>query len=86
MKKEEKTLRDHYRIMENLFFIGLGIMVAATLFPDGIFPWIVMFLGFCICVAACIYHNKYVKCPHCGSKLHVRGIPKYCPDCGKELV
>ena len=86
MKKEEKTLHDHFVIMENLFFIGLVIMVIPTLFQDALWTWILMFLGFAVMVAAVIYRNKFFKCPHCGSRLnHVRGVPKYCPDCGKEL-
>ena len=39
-----------------------------------------------LCLALSFFFRRFCKCPHCGSKLHVRGIPKYCPDCGKELV
>lgn len=86
MKKEEKTLHDHFRIMENLIFIGFIIMVIPALFPmRTLWTGILMFLGFGVMVSACIYRNKFYKCPHCGSKLNVRGVPNYCPDCGKEL-
>ena len=83
MKKEEKTLHDHFVIMENLFFIGLVIMVIPTLFQDALWTWILMFLGFAVMVAAVIYRNKFFKCPHCG-KLRI-SMGKYCPYCGKEF-
>lgn len=86
MKKEEKTLHDHFVVIENLFFIGLVIMLIPVLFQNDFWTWILMFLGFAVMVAACIYHWKYFRCPHCGSQLnHVRGVPNFCPNCGKEL-
>ena len=86
MKKNEKTLHDHFRVTENLIFIGFIIMLIPALFHlSTLWTGILMFLGFGIMAAACIYRNKYYKCPHCGGKLNVRGIPKYCPDCGREL-
>ena len=28
----------------------------------------------------------FYKCPHCGARLEPRGpVPKFCPNCGKEL-
>ena len=28
----------------------------------------------------------FYKCPHCGAQLEPRGpVPKFCPNCGKEL-
>ena len=84
--KKEKNQHDHFRIMENLIFIGFVIMlIPALLNLSTLWAWILMPLGFGIMVAACLYRNKYYKCPHCGSNLNVRGVPKYCPDCGKEL-
>ena len=86
MKKEEKTLHDHFNIVQNLIFIGFAIMVIPAIIPmNALWTGILMFLGFGIMAAACIYQNKYYKCPHCGSKLNVRGIPKYCPECGQKL-
>lgn len=87
MKKEEKTLHDHFRIIQNLIFIGFAIMlIPALLNLNTLWAWILMPLGFCIMMAACIYNHKYYKCPHCGGRLNVRGVPNYCPDCGKEIV
>ena len=85
--KQEKTLHHHFNIVQNLIFIGFAIMVIPAIIRiNAIWTGILMFLGFGIMAAACIYQNKYYKCPHCGSKLNVRGIPKYCPDCGKKLT
>ena len=87
MDKDKKTLHDHFRIMQNLVFIGFIIMIIPALFPlNGLWTGILMFLGFGVMAVSCIYHYKYYKCPHCGGRLNVRGVPKYCPDCGKELV
>lgn len=86
MKKKEKTLHDHLAVMERLLFIGFAIMVIPVFFTSDLWTGIFLFLGFGIMVAACIYRNKYFKCPHCDGKLNVRGVPKHCPDCGKELL
>ena len=87
MKKEEKTLQDHLRTIETLFLIGFIIMIIpAIISMRALWTGIFMFFGFGVMAAGCIYHYKYYKCPHCGGRLNVRGVPKYCPDCGKELV
>lgn len=86
MKKEGKTLHDHFRIMQNLIFTGFIIMIIPALISmSGLWTGILMSLGFCVMAAACVYQHKYYKCPHCGSRLNVRGVPNYCPDCGKKL-
>ena len=83
--KKEKTLQEHFVVFENLLFIGLVAMVASTLFKDTILFWILFAVGFLIMMAACVYHWKYYKCPHCGGRLNVRGVPKFCPDCGGKI-
>lgn len=86
MKNSEKTLHEHFVVIENLFFVGFVIMMIPVLFQDALWTGILMFLGFAFMAAACIYRAKHFKCPHCDSRLGgVRGVPKYCPDCGKEL-
>ena len=87
MKKEEKTIHDHFRIIQNLICIGFIIMIIpAVISMNGLWTGILMFLGFGVMAAACIYNYKYYKCPHCGGRLNVRGVPNFCPDCGKEIV
>ena len=86
MKKDEKTLLDHFAVIERLILIGFAIMILPIFFHSALWTGILMFLGFGIMVAACIYRNRYFKCPHCGSRLNVRGVPTYCPDCGEKLT
>ena len=85
MDKKEKTLREHFVVFENLLFIGVAVILASLLFQNSVVFWILWGLGLLIAVSAGVYRNKYFKCPHCGGKLNVRGMPKHCPDCGKKL-
>ena len=86
MKKEEKTLQDHLVLIEWLFLIGFVIMILPVFFTSDLWTGIFLFLGFGIMVAACIYSNKYFKCPYCEAKLDPRTkVPHFCPNCGKEL-
>lgn len=85
MNKPQKTLHDHFNTIQNLIFIGLGIMVLGALIHDGIWVWILMTAGLLLILAGCVYHHKYFRCPHCGQIPNSRGLPKYCPNCGKEL-
>lgn len=86
VNKDEKTLHDRFVVFQNLLFVGIVVILASLLFQNTVLFWIIWGLGLLIAVAAIVYRNKYFKCPHCGSKLDVRGVPKYCPDCRKELV
>lgn len=86
MKKEEKTLYDHFVIIENLFFIGFIVILISIFTQGGAFFWIQYVVGFLIMVAGVLYANKHFKCPHCGTKLSFRmKVPNYCPNCGKKL-
>lgn len=86
MEKKEKSLHEHLAVIERMFFIGFVIMMLPVFFQNDLWTGILMFLGFGIMAAACIYRNKYFKCPHCDSKLHIRSVPRYCPDCGGKLI
>lgn len=85
MDKKEKTLHEHFVVIENLLFTGIALILASLLFQDTVLFWIIWGLGLLIAVSGGVYRSIYFKCPHCGGKLNVRGMPKYCPDCGKEL-
>ena len=82
--KKEKTLQEHFVVMENMLFIGVALILASLLFKDTVLLWFLWGLGILFAIAA-IYRSKYFKCPHCGGKLNVRGLPKHCPDCGGKL-
>ena len=83
--KKEKTPREHFIVIENLLFVGVGTMVVSAILRESLFSWILLIAGLLLSISACIYQAKFYKCPHCGGKLNVRGIPKFCPDCGKPL-
>ena len=86
MKKDGKTLHDHYIVIQNLLFIGLVVMLSAILFQHTKFFWILWALGLLIMLTSVLYANRYFKCPHCGTKLDPRRkVPNFCPNCGKEL-
>lgn len=84
--KEKKTLHDHLRIIENLFFIGFIVMLSAIFFQNT-FMLIPYILGALIMVAGALYTSKFFKCPHCGGKLILRmKVPNFCPHCGEKLT
>ena len=86
MKKEEKTLQDHFVVSQNLLFIGFAVMLSAILFQHTDFFWIPWGLGFLIMIASVFYSAKFFRCPHCDTKLDPRRkVPHFCPNCGKKL-
>ena len=86
MKKDQKTLHDHLAIVLNLLFIGYVIIMAAALFKNTSYFWILAILGFLTMIIGALYASKFYKCPHCGNKLYPRMmVPNFCPNCGKEL-
>jgi uncharacterized OB-fold protein len=45
-----------------------------------------LWAGVAVFLSSFVYRIITIKCPHCGSGLYgCRVLPKYCPDCGKEL-
>ena len=86
MEKEDKSLHAHFAIIERLIWIGFAIMMLSVFFQNALWIGLLLFLGFGIMAAASIYRNKHFKCPNCGSRLNVRGVPNYCPDCGEKLI
>lgn len=86
MIKNEKTLHDHLIISRNMLFVGCVVMLSAIFFQSSALFWLPWGLGFFIMIAGVLYRSKFYKCPHCGCKeISMRRVPKYCPDCGKEL-
>ena len=87
MKKEEKTLQDHFIVTQNLLFTGGMVMLSAILFQYSDFFWIPWVLGFLVMIASVLYANRYFKCPHCDAKLDFRQkVPNFCPNCGEKLL
>jgi len=86
MKKEGKTLHDHFIVIQNLLFIGTIILLSTLLFQDALFSLIPFILGLVLMLGSVAYAYRYFKCPHCGTKLDPRRkVPNFCPNCGEEL-
>ena len=86
MEKKEKSLHDHFVVIQNLLVVGLVIMLSSVLFPHTDFYWILLVIGSLVMIASVVYASKHFKCPHCWTKLDPRRkVPNFCPNCGKEL-
>ena len=86
MEDNKKSLHDHFVVTQNLMFAGLVIMLSAILFQSTVFVWVLWGLGLLIMMTSVLYAAKYLKCPHCETKLDLRRkVPNFCPNCGKNL-
>ncbi len=84
--KYPTAIHDHVRIHTILFWLGVAIVVAASIFSEPLRPHWLMWIGLAVFLSSFVYRLLKVRCPHCGSSLlSCRVIPKHCPDCGKEL-
>ena len=84
--KQPATIHDHVRIHTILFWLGVAIVGISSIWSQPLQPYWLMWVGVAIFLSSFVYRLWKVQCPHCGSKLlGYRVIPKYCPDCGKEL-
>ena len=85
-KLEQLKLKTHVKIYSCIEIIGIFICLIGTWCSefDKVHP--LVWIGTLIVVLGIIWCFSFVKCPHCRSGLfYLRHIPKYCPDCGKEL-
>lgn len=84
--KHPMTIHDHIRIHTVLFWLGAAIVVTGGIFSKPLQPHWLIWVGVGIFLASPVYRLLTVRCPHCGSRmLSCKVLPKYCPDCGKEL-
>ena len=82
--KKDKTLQEHFVVYQNLIFIGIVLLLLAKYLTKATWWWIPFLAGLGCCIAAAVYHKKYIKCPHCGSN-RIGSKSKFCPECGKKL-
>ena len=86
MKKEKKSLNDHFIVHQKLLVAGFFIMLSAIFFQNAAFYWFPLVLGTLVMISGVMYAARYFKCPHCGTRLDARmKAPNYCPECGKKL-
>ena len=73
------------RLYALMLFTGACTIFFAFCLNDSLanpFVWI----GLGIDLAAFWIRYRYVRCPHCNSRMkYIRQLPERCPDCGKEL-
>lgn len=84
--KQEKTLREHAIMVENLCFIGMVLLILSKWLSESVLFWPLFVGGLGTLIAGGIYQKKYHKCPNCGQQLPIyrKGI-RFCPNCGKPL-
>ena len=79
------SLEKRVRIYVLLLIIGACIIfVAASIDDSATNPF--LWIGLAVYLVAFWYRYRYIRCPHCGSKMkYIRQLPERCPDCGNEL-
>ena len=87
----EKKPMDCYRalrIFHGLFYGGFLCLILALMPRGGWSVYVFGALGMICVFGGLIFGFLYVRCPDCGKALIVGrapGIPKFCPNCGKQL-
>ena len=85
-KLKQLKLKTHVRIYSFTEIAGMLIFLIGTWRSEfeNVHP--LVWIGILIVALGIFWCFTFVKCPQCGSGLYyLRHIPKYCPDCGKEL-
>ena len=84
--KRPLSIHDHMNIHTVLFWLGVAIVVVGGMLSKPLQPHWLLWVGIAVFLAAPVYRLLKIQCPHCGSRmLSCQVLPKYCPDCGKEL-
>ena len=84
--KRPLSIHDHVKIHTVLFWLGVAIVVVGGMLSKPLQPHWLLWVGIAVFLAAPVYRLLKIRCPHCGSRmLSCKVLPKYCPDCGKEL-
>lgn len=67
----------------------LPLLIMAIINPSGQiqdFNYICIYIGFAVIFLGLIEGIIFVRCPHCGRGLSVRGgFYKFCPYCGRDM-
>jgi len=81
-KLKNLPITTHYSIQIICWIAGIIIGLVGSQFSmvGSIIGLILMITGF-------VWHFLFLRCPHCRHSFHVRQpIPKYCPNCGKQVL
>lgn len=84
------TIRQHIRIHTGLLIAAFILALISYIFsqaePGSMRLPFTMWVALAAIVLSIIWRLIFIRCPHCGDKLlGSRVIPKFCPNCGKEL-
>lgn len=62
-----------------------GVFIAVV---SSQFPWVPgMVIGMILMLGGLVWHFVFLRCPHCGHHFHIhQAMPKYCPNCGKQVL
>ena len=76
----------NYQKSYRLLHIGLYGGMAAMVFGAGAEILWLAIAGLAAVLAGLVQAVFFCRCPHCGAAFNIRAkLPKFCPDCGKEL-
>ena len=75
-----------YKKGEKLFSVSSYICIALVLASSILRIRWLSAAGLGVLALGLLQVVLFYKCPHCGAQLEPRGpVPKFCPNCGKEL-
>ena len=75
-----------YKKGEKLFSVSSYICIALVLASSILRIRWLSAAGLGVLVLGVVLMLVFCKCPHCGAHMEPRGpVPKFCPNCGKEL-
>ncbi len=75
-----------YKKGEKLFSVSSYICIALVLASSILRIRWLSAAGLGVLALGLLQMVLFYKCPHCGAQLEPRGpVPKFCPNCGKEL-
>ena len=75
-----------YKKGEKLFSVSSYICIALVLASSILRIRWLSAAGLGVLALGLLQMVLFYKCPHCGVQLEPRGpVPKFCPNCGKEL-
>ena len=76
----------YYKKGEKLFSVSSYICIALVLASSILRIRWLSAAGLGVLALGLLQMVLFYKCPHCGAQLEPRGpVPKFCPNCGKEL-
>ena len=84
--KKELSIRQKSKIHSALFLGGAAVIVLGCWLSQPLEPNFLVWIGTALFLSSVFYRLTAIRCPCCGSNMAgCRYLPKYCPDCGKEL-